>query len=113
MIDGRIDELAEQVHGLTREMRRLIRRERWWKRAACLTGVCVLVFAFAGAQRANVLKSVEAELFVLRDNEGRTRARLQTDPINKQPALVFADEHRKGPLLLHLDENGRPEIFLG
>jgi hypothetical protein len=69
--------------------------------------------ALAGAQRANVLKSVEAELFVLRDNEGRTRARLETSPINKQPSLVLVDEHRTAPLLLQLDGKGRPVIFLG
>jgi hypothetical protein len=116
------DVLAERVERLERENRRW----RWGAGFALIAGLVVTVW---GAQRAKETKVVEAERFLLRDENGTIRTELAMQPnegptMPKNPRLDLMDEGgkpraslvlRRGglPNLELRDQGGRPRLHLG
>ena len=113
MIHGSNDDSFSRIENLEQAIHGLIRRERRWKQFACLVGICVVVFTLGGAQKTTVQKTVEAEAFILRDSDGKARAKLVTRGADKNPAFVLIDARGNGSLLMHFDEAGPAIALLG
>jgi len=99
-----------QDNQLTQRVERLERGIRRWKLAALvlLLGCLVLLIAGFDYPQPNLFKarSVEAQNFVLRDADGRIRARMALG--EDGPRLTFFDEHGGVTASLPLKAEVRP-----
>jgi hypothetical protein len=103
-----MDALAERVDGLERENRLW----RWGGGFALTSG---LMLIFGGAQRADDPKSVEAEQFIVRDKDGKERARLGLAS-NGGPALFLHSTDGHNRVVLQAsdrDDSGSLYLFGG
>jgi hypothetical protein len=99
-----IDALAERVERLERE------NHRWrWGAGVLLT--CCLVAMITGARRADDTKVVEAEQFVVRDKDGKERARLGISS-GDCPALFLRGKDGKTRAMLQSSDEDVGGLFL-
>lgn len=112
MVEGRIDALAEAVEGLKQSnaaLRLECRRWRWG-----VGGVLVALVAGAAGAGSNVdqvARKLEAQNFVLRDANGRTRASLGFRS-DGTPGLALLDEASRVRLALDICGDGAPAVNL-
>ncbi len=102
------DALIERFERLEARCLRFERQARRWKTAGSLALIGVVMLIAGGARQA---KTVEAERFVLRDQDGKTRMELGTDD-RKAVALFLLDQEGNKPISLGVTANGRPAMGL-
>ena len=104
MIQETSGDFAARLAGLERENRRL----KQWALTAVLGGMLTLLGGATSQERNQ--KSIESEQFVLRDKQGRMRARL--DAHLDDPVLTLIDRGGRSRLALALEPDGRPAVEL-
>jgi hypothetical protein len=100
----KIDALAERVERLERENRR-------WRWGAGLGLIAGLVVTIGGAQRINEAKVVEAEQFIIRDKDGKERARLGITS-DGGPALFIRGKDGQARAMLQSNEEDVGGLYL-
>jgi hypothetical protein len=109
--------VVERLEKLEQQNARLARQDRWLKRtgfAVLILGGAVLFLGPIGAQQDRTQTKTTPDEFVLRDAQGRERARMA---LGKEGAnIIFSDENNKprstlslgmeGGMLRYLDDNG-------
>src|SRR5437764_8094461 len=101
MDNAQLVAISERLNRLERENRRL-------KRGGALALVAVALLAAGGAKLAEVPKVIETEQLILRDSNGKMRARLSTDK-DGSPLLGFGDAEGNPRAILGLI-GGSPSI---
>jgi hypothetical protein len=108
---------ANEWQSLAARMDKLESQNRKWKLASILLGVATASLLAMAAKPAdhfdpNVLhvRSVEAQDFVLKDEDGQVYARLTLNPTNKieKKGRQMFMEGTAGPALQFYDEKGNP-----
>ncbi len=112
MSDDTRNALCDRLKSLEEALQVLRRRARWWKRLGSVSAVCLIALTSAGAERADIQKVVESQMFTLRDTSGRVRAQLRMDPVHKQPSLTLISAENKIKVAMTLDQNGSPSLVL-
>ena len=105
------DALIERFERLEVRCLRFERQARRWKTVGILAWIGVVMLIAAGARQDRVPKTIEAERFVLRDQDGKTRMELGTDD-RKAVALFLLDQEGNRPISLGVTANGRPAMGL-
>ncbi len=110
-----IDALAERIGRLERANRR-------WRTATGVALIAGFVVVISGAQRADEAKSVEARQFIVRDNDGKERARLGLASDGEPALFIRGKDGQTRVLVQSSDEDvgglylsgwtGRPSVVL-
>ena len=100
--------LIDRLENLEARCLRLERQARRWKTVGSLALIGFVTLIFGGARQE---KTIEAERFVLRDQDGKARMDLGTDE-RKNVALFLLDQEGNRPISLGVTANGRPAMGL-
>jgi hypothetical protein len=93
-----------QIDALAERIGRLERANRRWRIGAGVALIAGFVVIVGGAQRADEAKSVEAAQFIVRDKEGKERARFGLAS-NGEPALFIRGKDGEARVLLQSSDD--------
>jgi hypothetical protein len=95
-----------ELQGILRRLDRLETENRWWRRAAVLTVLCLAPMALAQCSKDR--DTVRARAFIVEDADGKTRASFGFD--EEGARLRLFDDRRIRRASLSLGENGEPGL---
>lgn len=110
-----------ELEGLMARVARLERQNRWLRRGAGLTGLALATGAVMGAQNRTP-EVIEAQQFVVRDGNGKLRARLGLQPFavgvylydaDGKPRAALIDKFEMGTQLQFSDHGGQVRTAAG
>ena len=112
-----MDSSAPNLESLIARIEKLESQNRRWKRAAVIVAISSAALVLAGAKLADRIdpqvlrvRTVEAQDFVLKDEDGRVHAQLSMTPnrIELNGQIIEFGPATTGPALQFYGENGKP-----